>query len=371
MLTPRCLKPDWILGKANELKPVDPLLLEKCIHALALLGHLAESGLDFLFKGGSSMLLLLDPIRRLSIDIDIVCGASRRNLESVLESIKNKSPFLRYEEDERGDRGLPRRRHFKFYYQSMDPNFLGAYVLLDVVEEARCPYLTQKIPIKVPFIEVEKDVLVTLPTIESLLGDKLTAFAPTTVGIPLHLEDGSPGDTMQIAKQMFDIGELFDAGTDFPVVSRVYDEVFALEAEYREHRFNREAALRDTLWASLGIASELLRGDKPSADTQALRAGWRRVGSHLIQHKFGLDEVRIASGKTALLATALLTNAEALDLARLRYVDSPENRARIKGLNIAKPEWRLLNRIKNANPSAFHYWHVADELVRLKPGGAS
>jgi hypothetical protein len=136
-------------------------------------------------------------IRRLSIDIDTVCGAPHRELEAVLENIKGKSPFLRYEENVRGDRGLPRRRHFKFYYQSMDPNFLGAHVLLDVVEEFRCPHLTQKIPIKVPFVEVEREVLVTLPTVESLLGDKLTAFAPTTVGVPLVLDDGRASEFKQ------------------------------------------------------------------------------------------------------------------------------------------------------------------------------
>jgi hypothetical protein len=235
------------------------------------------------------------------------------------------------------------------------------------VEEARCPHQTQRLPIKAPFIKVEREVMVTLPTIESLLGDKLTAFAPTTVGVPLILEDGRPGDTMQIAKQMFDIGELFNVATDFRAVRQVYDGVFALEAEYREHRFNREAALRDTLWASLGIANEMLKGDQPSDDVKALRAGWRRVGSHLIQHKFGLDEARVAAGKTALLATAMLTNVDGLALAALRYVESLATDERIKSQNIVKADWQVLNRIKNANPEAFYYWHAADELNRIKP----
>jgi hypothetical protein len=346
------------------------LLLEKCIHALALLGHLSESGLDFLFKGGTSMLLFLNPIRRISTDIDIISAATPRQLGEVLEKISRLSPFTGWQEDKRGHRGLPNRRHFKFFYPSLDANF-GGYILLDVVEEPRCPHVTQKRIIHAPFIEVEREVKVTMPTVESLLGDKLTAFAPTTVGVPLHPDTGLPADLMQIGKQFFDVGELFDASTDFRVVRKVYDAVFALEAEYRDHRFDREAALRDTLWASLGIASELLRGDKPSADTQALRAGWRRVGSHLIQHQFGLDEARVASGKTALLATALLMNADPLDLAQMRYVESPESLQKINSLKIIKPEWQGLNRIKAANASAFHYWYAADELARIKPGGAS
>jgi hypothetical protein len=64
----------------------------------------------------------------------------------------------------------------------------------------------------------------------------------------------------------------------------------------------------------------------------------------------------------------MLTNVEKLDLAALRYAASPETNARIKGQNILKAEWQALNRIKGANPSAFHYWHAADELNRIKPG---
>jgi hypothetical protein len=369
-MSPSCFEPKWIRGKAKELQPVDPLLLEKCIHALALLGHLAETGLDFMFKGGTSILLLLDPVRRISTDIDIICAADPRDLDQLLSGIGRLRPFTGMKEQARGFRGLPNRRHFQFFHPTLDARAkFGGYVLLDVVEEKRCPHVTQERMIRTPFIEVEREVKVTMPTVESLLGDKLAAFAPTTIGVPLHPDDGQPADLMQIAKQFFDVGELFNAASDFQVVRKVYDGIFALEAEYRNHCCDREAAWRDTLGACLGIAMENLKGDKPSADTQALRNGWRRVSSHLIQHRFGLDDARVASGKAALLATAILANADPLDLVQLRYVGSPEPLAALAGRNIAKPEWRGLNRIKATNAGAFHYWCVADELTRIKAGG--
>ena len=46
--------PAWINAKRRELGGCDPAILEKCVHALILLEHLAESGLSFLFKGGTS-----------------------------------------------------------------------------------------------------------------------------------------------------------------------------------------------------------------------------------------------------------------------------------------------------------------------------
>ena len=243
-------------------------------------------------------------------------------------------------------------------------------MLLDVVEEARCPHQKQKLPITAPFIEVEREILVTLPTVESLLGDKLTAFAPTTVGVPLRLEGGKPGDPMQIAKQMFDIGELFNAAEDFATVQTVYDAVFALETEYRNHRFTRDAALRDTLAASLAFCTEALKGDNPSADTQLLRDGWRRLSSHLVQIKFGLNQVRIAAAKSALLATALLAPPKEFSLKAVRFTGAPAQIEALRTATMDSGPWQFANRIKAANPEAFHFWHVAHQIARVLPDQA-
>ena len=90
--------------------------MEKCIHALQLLGLLAESGLPFVFKGGTSMVLLLDRLRRLSIDIDIVSESPEAVDLDFLRRLAQDSRFVRVEEDDRGDHRLPHRRHFKFFY---------------------------------------------------------------------------------------------------------------------------------------------------------------------------------------------------------------------------------------------------------------
>lgn len=166
----------------------DPGLREKCVRALTLPGHLTESGLPFLFKGGTSILLHLPRIRRLFIDIDIVSPASNEDLERM------------------------RRRHFKLWFRSERAPTGEDFVLLDVVQEAHCPHDTVKLPIHAAFLVPNREIPVTLPTIESLLGDKLTAFAPTTicVGVKLRRRDNQPGEIMQVAKQLFDVGVLFE-----------------------------------------------------------------------------------------------------------------------------------------------------------------
>lgn len=119
MIANQCFSKEWITRKRGEMGSVDPALLEKSIHALALLCALSESVMPFVFKGGTSMILLLKEFHRISIDIDIVTLMPRAEYESLLAEIGRKPPFLGYEEDDRGERGLPHRTHFKFFYNSV------------------------------------------------------------------------------------------------------------------------------------------------------------------------------------------------------------------------------------------------------------
>lgn len=68
MIANQCFTKEWITRKREEMGSVDPVLLEKSIHALALLCALSESSLQFVFKGGTSIILLLKEFHRLSID---------------------------------------------------------------------------------------------------------------------------------------------------------------------------------------------------------------------------------------------------------------------------------------------------------------
>jgi hypothetical protein len=47
MVVEICFTADWLDKKRRELRGVDPGLLERALHAFALLGHLAESNLKF------------------------------------------------------------------------------------------------------------------------------------------------------------------------------------------------------------------------------------------------------------------------------------------------------------------------------------
>ena len=52
-------------------RKVDIHILERTVFAFGLLEALARTGLPFIFKGGTSLILLFGTLKRLSTDIDI------------------------------------------------------------------------------------------------------------------------------------------------------------------------------------------------------------------------------------------------------------------------------------------------------------
>ena len=84
MLHPQCFTAQWLKQKAEAIGSRNSGMVEKAVVALQLIGHLAESSLPIQFKGGTSLLLIVSPIRRLSIDADIVTQASPGEFDHIL-----------------------------------------------------------------------------------------------------------------------------------------------------------------------------------------------------------------------------------------------------------------------------------------------
>ena len=92
------------------------------------------------------------------------------------------------------------------------------YILLDVLF-AEVPYveIIQK-EIRNELLTVEEpQIMVSVPSLESILGDKMTAFAPHTTGIPI-----GAGKSLEIAKQLFDVAVLIDGMVHQQTVQHTY-----------------------------------------------------------------------------------------------------------------------------------------------------
>lgn len=117
MIKEYCFSEEWLEGfkRQKDHSRIDKIILEKMIYALHLVEQLKSNGLDFVFKGGTSLMLLLEEGNRFSIDIDIISQTDRKELESVLHKVVDSSNFTGFELDEHRSYqpGVP-KAHYKF-----------------------------------------------------------------------------------------------------------------------------------------------------------------------------------------------------------------------------------------------------------------
>lgn len=184
---------EWInsFKKTKEFNRINPPVLEKMIFALGLLEKLAETGFEFIFKGGTSLVLLLDNFNRLSTDIDIITTKSDEELEKVLSDIVNSSQFTSFEVNKvRAKSSTVPKAHYYLRYDSAFQK--QAHIILDVLFEENPYPLIVKTEIKNRWLQISEPIIKVLtPDINSILGDKLTAFAPNTVGVPYYRNSNS------------------------------------------------------------------------------------------------------------------------------------------------------------------------------------
>lgn len=355
MIDQKCFTPEWIEAKAKAFSYPDKNLIEKVIRALALLDMLARSGCPFWFKGGSAtMLLLHDTSHRLSIDIDIICPPGTE-IETYLKAYEENG-FLSYKLIERKQAGtnIP-KSHSKFFYQvafRAESNSTS-YILLDVLYE-ECHYTnTHPIVIDNPLLEtVGEKVYVQVPSISDILGDKLTAFAPETTGIPYYKKDKLA--TLEIIKQLFDIGRLFDRVKDLAVTSAVFKKIAPIELGYRGLAKNDIIPIFDDIRAtSLNIST---RGLIDKTKFALLQKGINRINSFMYLKPYHIEDAIVDSAKAAYLATLIQFGSN--------EVEHYDGNSSLLGNMVITSLNNRLNRLKLSNPEAFFYWYKTDRILK-------
>lgn len=162
----------------NQLKN-----LEKATAALYLLESLRSNDLKFIFKGGTSLLLILNYIYRLSVDIDIILESKDEHFTVIFDRLCADSRlFYRWEKHTRESDELFDCEHYKFFYRPYADDGLESYILLDLYFSDN-PYVNLielEITSDLLFSE-DKNLTVTVPSVDCILADKLTAFAPKTI----------------------------------------------------------------------------------------------------------------------------------------------------------------------------------------------
>jgi len=264
VISVRSFTKEWLL-EANRLlgwnrQEVQLKNLEKAIAALYLLERLAAEKLDFIFKGGTSLLLLLEKIYRLSVDIDIIVEQPILDLDMVFSRIcQNSELFIRYAKQERED-GTFGVEYYRFFYYPFADDAEETCILLDLYHTENPYAVTTSKEISSAILATDgENLTVRMPDVESILGDKLTAFAPDTIGITLLAEPGHRPKRVEVLKQLFDIGNLFERAENVSRIRQTYQTVALHEIKQFGLEITPEDVLRDSLRYAyiIGFSGEL------------------------------------------------------------------------------------------------------------------
>lgn len=313
------LSAEWLSAKKRQYKR-DPGLIESMIRAIYLLEHLRLSKLDFIFKGGTCLILLMNEPLRFSVDIDIIVSPniSKEELEIFLKQVITSSEFTSFELDERRSfqPGIP-KAHYRFKYQSHVPNIVPGKghvknpekeILLDILfADNPYPVLVEKAIASDWVLSKGESLVVTTPCVNSITGDKLVAFAPCTTGVLYGVNK-----EREIIKQLFDVGNLFDHLEDLDILSVSYYAAATGEMQYRAERGITSIAsiLEDTIATGLILARSEFH---PKTDTDShskfaeLKRGIQQFTHFVFKAGFRLDHAQVAGAKAAYLAAYLLT----------------------------------------------------------------
>ena len=334
------LSAEWLKSVSSKLGKVDVSLLEKAVRALLLAEQLKLNDLTFVFKGGTSLLLHLEKPLRFSIDVDIITSDDKETLIRAMDAVVKTGAFTRWEADERTLRKDLPVDHYKFFYKSQFPSPTAEnYVLLDVLYQNSLPVWVEQKAMQHPWLKTAGDpVQLTLSTIGGLLGDKLTAFAPTTTGI-LYTKDRP----VEIIKQLFDIGCLYNLVENLTETQTAFKTVAAEELKYRGLTISDSEVLDDAFQAALTICDRNIK----DPDFQHLAKGIHNIKPHIF-YRFVIEDATVSATKVMLLSTLL----------RQDFKDAPHKFGAAKDVIdclIPTTDYNRFNKLKKTNPEAFFY----------------
>lgn len=324
----------------KENPSADIQLLEKTIGALYLVESLVNSGLDFIFKGGTSLVLLLDEIKRFSVDVDIITEESKEKVKRMLDNIVEKQDlFIRVEENVRENSASQRMelQHYKFFFNSVIDNS-EKYILLDVAYESnKYPKVIEK-KIQNNKLKVESNLIVKVPSIESILGDKLTVLAPKTTGISYN-----SNKELELMKQLYDVDKLFNEAEEMIEIRESFINIANREINYRKLR---KITYKDVLDDIEDFAKEIIfMQDK--AKLEKISIGMRKIANFRLEKKFLIDkEVMLAASKLKYLVYLIKNNETKID----KYGNTD-----IQNADIPKEYKKRLKVIQKINEEAYYY----------------
>ena len=373
---PENYDPEQVKELVNTRKISSIANLEKAIFALEYVAQLQEEGLDFVFKGGSAVQILLgDQWNRLSVDADICTNTSKREVSYVVESVKNKF-------NDNGFSYTPRNSDLetKFVsYRIATPPItdISRTILLDI-QMMKPRYSLQSTKLESFFYD--SDITVQTPTINSILGDKLSVIGPTTIG--RKLENSRNG--IEYAKHFYDINSLYNNLTNLKEAKETYSSIIEIQEIIRDTKYHLSQCIDDALLTCKtaclpqGLGEQLIREssvdrERVSLEFEKLQDGLSRFRPFIVSEMpYTWDFLREYSSTTALLLELVrsnCTNEKAMAIVHSNLVEELGMKTMVNKIKKLEKihHWFLDLEEITAFPKILERWYIILHLDELIP----
>jgi hypothetical protein len=266
------------------------------------------------------------------------------DLGSVFDALcASNELFTRWEKQIRENPMSEHTDHFRFFYKPFIGDLEESYILLDLYR-SRNPYtrIIEKEICSDVLNTVGTNIKVTLPDTEGLLADKLTAFAPNTIGVSLTAEPPRRPKRVEAIKQLYDIGNLFDQSSNIDTIRQTYHHVAVKEIENRGLSITPDEVLEDTARFANIVGHT---GSIEQEEYNSFAKGYKDFSKFVVDLRFDVSEAVLAAAKVAYLVS--LIKAERVEIEH--YDES-----------IDMSDWSLegdLGEYKYTNPESFFYWY--------------
>jgi len=277
-------------------------LAEQAVHCLSLVAQLTDAELSFQFKGGNSLLLILDTPQRFSIDVDIATNEPRERIESCLdECVGRHGIFIKWTKRQHKTKPwLPLASYYCFY-KSHFVSDDDAFIMLDA-QLTRSPYATKFVPVKCGNLFVS-DVKAEIPLASSIIGDKLLTLGPATLGIPF-----GKGKDAQRLKHVFDVSLLLRTNPSLAAIRESFFACMHHENKLQEKLVALTDVLNDTIalcesTRAMPYTSEPAQSMTP-AQTENMR-GFAPFAGHLFSKSYSWDRLNLDLARVAFVMACI------------------------------------------------------------------
>jgi len=189
-------------------------------------------------------------------------------------------------------------------------------------------------------------IKVRIPSPDCLLGDKMAAFAPHTIGIPINSDKD-----IEVIKQFYDVCSLLDVFSDFGLVSKTYETIAPIEIAYRGIDITHRDSLEDALWVAACIAS---RGKIREEDYPLYVRGIRDIRNHVYVGNYTPEVAAVNASRVMYMAACLMTGSD--------YIQTTDANEYFDAMLIHN-EFVPLRYLKKVDPVSYSYVVKADKLL--------